>query len=154
MKKFNYIFLTFVVSICAYVGITASGYPKQDLSVGYGPGFYPLLLIALILFLCAILLLQTIFGKKVATETVKSMDWNTTLKKPTIFLGIMIMFTILLRIVGLWIDVFLFLVSAMLMMELSIKKAVLPAAITATVIYVIFVVMLKVPFPSGILFGG
>ena len=153
MKKFNYAFIAFVVGICVYVGITAMGYPEKPLSVGYGPGFYPLILVGLILALCLVLLLQTIFSKKVEEEQVKSMDW-ATLRKPALFLGIMILFTVLLKVVGLWLDIFIFLFCAMTVMELPPKKAILPATITSTVVYLIFAVLLKVPFPAGVIFGG
>ena len=151
MKKYNYCFIALVAAFCVYVGVTAWSFPKHDISRGYGPGFYPILLVAVILLLCVILLIQTFRKKPEEDEKIEGLDWQT-LKNPVLFFACVLGFAMLLRFVGLWIDAFLFLMASTLIMKAKFSRALMVSAISSTVVYWVFTTLLRVPFPKGVIF--
>jgi putative tricarboxylic transport membrane protein len=153
MKKYNYVFIVVMVAVCGYVILTAASFPTRTLKEGYGPGLMPMLSAGIILFLCLILLIQTILTKPEKEEKITGLDWKT-LRNPVLFIVSMILFMVLLKYIGLLLDTFVFMMLTTWIMKVKIQKALVVSLIASAVIYVGFGVLLKVPFPAGILLGA
>ena len=72
MKKKNYILLGCLAVFCAFVM-----YLMKEASAGYGPKFYPTILICVLLLLMLILLIQTLTNKGDVAEDEKGVQEGT-----------------------------------------------------------------------------
>lgn len=153
MKKFNLIFSAAMVVLCVLVILESRTFPEHSLAEGFGAGFYPIIVAIVIIGLCLVLVIQTLVGKSGAAEAIKGLDWKS-LWRPLFYVVCMALFAVLLQYLGLLIDSFLFVTATMLSMKVKVWQALLLAAATAVVMYVGFDILLNVPFPAGVLFGG
>lgn len=116
-----------------------------------GPGFLPLVLGVLLIFISLILLGQAwkaYLAKKTESFSFLSAGW----KKIVYTILILLFATFSFEKIGYLITVFLFIFFLMLQTEFrSPKKMLLTAFFTALGVYLIFILLLKQPFPRGFL---
>ena len=151
MKKYDNIFLIFVLALCAYVGITAMGYPKATIESGFGPGFYPLILVSILIFLCIVQFIVTNNPKKQNDESKRILLASIII--PVIFIISNIIFVLFFSTLGFIISAFMLLVINMRAMKLEWKKNIPISLGTTLIIYAVFSMVLRVPLPKGILRG-
>jgi putative tricarboxylic transport membrane protein len=152
MKKSNFAFIAVILAIISYVGYTALGYPKAGVESGFGSGIYPLVLVAVIFVLCMVLLFMTIYSKKIAEQTV-DFRWET-LQTPLILTIAILVFALLLERIGFLLDGFFLLFVALKAMKASWKATIITTFVAGSVIYSIFALLLKIPLPTGTIWGG
>jgi putative tricarboxylic transport membrane protein len=146
-KAIDFVFVGAMVALSLYVGITASRYPKADISEGFGPGIYPILL-AVIIFLLAVLLL-VITIRKNDTAKVEGFDL-ASLKNPGAFWGLLLLFCLAMKPLGLLLSSFLYLViTTRFLFRVKWRNVLLTSVIVPAVVWAVFVLAVKVPFPTG-----
>jgi hypothetical protein len=108
-----------------------------------GPGYFPLILGALLVGLGIVLLLRSIFGSK------DSHGWPMLQIKPVgIVLTSVVMFSLILRPLGLLMSTAVLVVLASTAShEFRWKEALLNAAVLVAIILVVFVYFLEFPLP-------
>ena len=149
-KIYDYIFAAVMAALSIYIFFTANAFPKAGMREGYGPGFYPMLL-AVIIFLCAaIVFFKTIRDKK-EDEKIPELA-PKALVKPGIFFGIMVLFCVLLRPLGLLADAFLYLIlSTRFLFKVKWLPSLILSIVVSVIVWFVFKVAMRVPFPDGTL---
>jgi hypothetical protein len=149
-KKYNYILSAVMITLSAYIFITANKFPKTGIDQGFGAGVFPILLSAVIFFCAAIILLQTIFDK---TENKKIDDLSLkNLKKPLVFWFFLITFCVLFKIIGFLADAFIYMMLAsVILFRVKLWKAFLVSILVPALIWCVFSVVMHVPLPFGII---
>jgi len=146
-KTYDYIFVAVMIALSLYVGITAYNYPRRDIVEGFGPGIYPMLIAAAIFILAIIQLVITIRSKD--NEKIPGLDL-ASLKMPAAFWGLLVLFCILLKTLGLLLDSFLYLlVTSRFLFKVKWRNAIITAVVVPIVLWLAFVYFMKVPFPRG-----
>jgi putative tricarboxylic transport membrane protein len=137
--------LTFIVGSFRYV--TWDRY-------GPGPGFFPLALGVLFSALCLVLVVANVRNKKdkvlelAASDTLALSSIGKTIAYMVLLFGFYLFFNRL----GCMVTIFLFMVITLLLFgKRSISVSLSLSALTAMMVYVIFVRLLGVPLPGGIL---
>jgi hypothetical protein len=149
-KKYNYILSAIMIILSTYVFATANKFPKADISQGFGAGLYPMLLSAVIFFCAVVILIQTIFEKAINRE-IKDFT-PKALKKPFIFWILLMFFCILLKPIGFLVDACIYLlVVCVVLFRVKLWKAILASIIVPGLIWLVFVVVMHVPLPVGII---
>ena len=137
--------LTFIVGSFYYV--TWDRY-------GPGPGFFPLVLGVLFSALCLVLVVANVRDKKdkvlelAASDTLALSSIGKTIAYMVLLFGFYLFFNRL----GCMVTIFLFMVITLLLFgKRSISVSLSLSVLTAMMVYVIFVRLLGVPLPGGIL---
>ena len=119
---------------------------------GFGPGVYPLTLVSAVIFLCIILFISTI---RLKTMNEKKIDFRWEgFKTPLVFIGTILLFIVLMKPIGFLLDTFVLLLITLKSMKTRWVPTILTTLIAGTAVYAIFVIGLRMPFPTGTLFGG
>ena len=139
-----------MIALSIYVMVTVSGYPKANIAQGYGPGIYPMLLAGVIMLCAIVVLIKTVIDKK-PTEMIADLSLQA-LKKPAIFWLLLLGFCLLLKPLGLIVDgiLYLFIGTKFVFKEKLIPSLIISVVVTM-LIWAVFVVAMRVPFPSGTL---
>lgn len=145
---------SFTVIGLALVGVLVLFFSRNlawgEYKTGYGPGFYPRILVIVLFILLAILFIQDWIKLKGQKEPAPVLE----LKYSLIFLGMMILYTVLLNILGFFVDTALFLVAGMVTLKAKVMKAIVVSLVVSAALYYSFGVLLLVQLPKGLLFGG
>ena len=160
MRKNNFILIGCLAGFIGLVFFFMRGLPYGEHTVGYGPAFYPTLLLGLLGLLTLVLLLQTLKSPKDVKEEKKEDEqkkafgiFDVSFRNFGFFLVLFLFYAITLNITGFIINSLLFLFIAMKYLKASLKQAVFVSVIVVAVIFVMFRIVLRVPLPSGILEG-
>jgi hypothetical protein len=146
-KTYDYIFVAVMIALSLYVGITAYHFPRADIEEGFGPGIYPMIIAAAIFILAIIQLIITLKSKD--NEKIKGLDL-VSLKMPAAFWGLLLLFCLLLKTLGLFLDSFLYiLVTSRFLFKVKWKNAIITAVIVPLILWAAFDYGMKVPFPEG-----
>ncbi len=136
----------------------AGTYPKKaEVTPVINPGFYPQLLALLLAGLSIALFIQALIqGKKQVEEEPEEPVWGT---KKGLFLflftiGILILYPFLLEFLGFAVANFIFIFFLIIALTEQAKQKILPilalTLILTGVMYLVFTVVLSIPFPRGI----
>jgi putative tricarboxylic transport membrane protein len=146
-KAFDYAFVAAMVALSCYVGITALRYPQADIEEGYGPGIYPLILAIAIFLLAMLQLVFTIL--KNDNEKIKDFSL-ASLKNPAAFWGLLLLYCVSLKTLGILLSSFLFLlISSKFLFRVKWVSALATAVVAPLVVWAVFEVGMKVPLPFG-----
>lgn len=138
-KEFASIIFLFVVSIFFFLG--ARGMEGDS-------GLFPKILSGLIFVLTCVELGEVLTNR--IKESKKKEERSP--RKLIYIIGLSILYVVLIKPLGFVVSTFLFLAGSMKLLEVKNKKlAVLVPFITATIIYVVFKILLKVQIPVGFL---
>ena len=153
MSKKDLVVGVLLLGVSAYTAYQASNLPIGRLGSPQA-GFFPLLLAALLAVLALIILGQSaIKGKnreknQVKTTFVEPGNW----KRVIVTLGTLFAFVVFFEFLGFLISTFLLI--AFLLWGSGTRKyseVALVASLTSLISYLIFIILLKTPLPSGIL---
>ena len=162
--KTSYILIAALAAFGVFVLFLMRNWKTAPYSSGYGPGFYPMVLVIVLFLLLVILFVQETLSdrnsRKISASAVEGADADeheftlSRAKYPAIMFGMMILYSILLEKLGFMIDTFAFLVFGMFLLKgRSALNIVLSAFFTA-ILYFVFGKLLLVRLPAGIFFGG
>lgn len=152
--------LIFTVSgLAAFGGLVlyfARNLDQGTYQIGYGPGFYPRVLVITLFVLLAVLFVQEwrAAGKEEEEESTKEKVKFNDIKLPLIFLGMIAAYAFLLTYIGFIADTFVFLLTGMLILKAKPLWSLLISAGITIALYYAFGVLLMVQLPRGLLFGG
>lgn len=133
------IFMLFIAGIYYYFIIQLP--PKA--------GSYPRFVLGLLLLFTIILGVKSFISKK---HDDKKNLFQGILPKQFLFIVITcLIYTAVLNIFGFFISTFIYLIVVMMGLKIKIKNACLVSCSFCAIIYLVFVIFLKVPVPSGIL---
>lgn len=155
-KKKDYfaaaIFLCF--SIALYYG-ASTFVVKKDTSIALNPSFYPQMLAIILGVLSIILIITTSLKKTDSKDEPMFKDRKSTILF-IITVALLLLYPILLSNIGFAVATFIFITSLTFTLSDNRKQKLfinLGVSLgTTTLIYLVFRVVLKIPFPSGILF--
>lgn len=159
MKKYNIISSIALIIFSIALYLYASTFPVREGRIAVlNPGFYPKLLAAVLGGLALILLISSLIQHAKTTKKF----WDGTSKNSLILLGItlgmLILYPIFLQYVGFTITTFMFILGLIFCLsdreKYGIPVIFVVSFATTTVIYLVFKLFLKIPFPRGIFFGG
>jgi len=141
------------------------GWEAADYTMGYGPSFYPKILIAVLFILLVILFLteglpkkrpesQTAPGVSGAAPTDERVFDRQRLKFPAMFAGMLILYILLWNVVGFIMDTILFSFCGMISLKGKPWISAVISVCFALVIYFVFSKLLYVNLPVGMVWGG
>lgn len=111
-------------------------------------GSYPKFVLALLLLFTIVLGIKSFVSKK--NDDKKNL-FQGILPKQFLFIVITcLIYTAILNIFGFFVSTFIYLVVVMVGLKIKIKNACLVSCGFCAIIYLVFVIFLKVPVPSGI----
>ena len=147
-KRYNYVFSISMLILAVCVYYSADKFPKGTMRQGFGAGIYPMLL-ACVIAICALsVLVRTIYDKTPDKEIEELKLKN--LKAPAAFFLLLMGFCILLRPLGLLLASFLYMfIGSKVLFKTKLWKSLLISIIVPSLVWAVFVLAMKVPFPSG-----
>jgi putative tricarboxylic transport membrane protein len=141
---------------CLAVGIffvaASFGFSIWD-RYGPGPGFFPLVLGCIFFFLSLSLFIMTLVSKAEG-ETVSAEDSLefSAIKKTALYLCLLVCFLLLFNRLGCLLTILFFMMGVLILFaRRPLKQSLTIAIFTSALTYVIFVRLLGVPLPGGIL---
>lgn len=156
MKKKDLISSIVFLILAGMLFIYSGTYPqKASGSVVLNPGFYPQMLSIILAMLSIILFVSTL--KKGKSDDQEEGIW-TTKKSIVLFvitLGTLLLFPLIMNFLGFATSVFIFLFIVITALTTDAKTKLLPILAVAigltAIMYFVFKVFLRIPFPAGIL---
>jgi putative tricarboxylic transport membrane protein len=116
-----------------------------------GPGLLPLILGILLIFFSLILVARGLRAYR-TQETGNTVSLPASWKRIAYTLAVLLSATVLFEKAGYLLSIFLFMVFLMLWTEWrNMKKVLLTALLTTLAVYLVFILLLKQPFPAGLL---
>ena len=152
-KKANYITVLIFAVLAGIIFYLMRDYPSGDISKGFGPSFYPTVLLCVLLVLLLILLIQTLTGKGLENDKADLLPLKQIVKPALILVG-MLAYAILMPYLGFIITGILYLFAVMMILKADWKKSIIISVAVTVIIYVAFRYVFKVPLPTGTLLGG
>ncbi|MGN1376989.1 MAG: tripartite tricarboxylate transporter TctB family protein [Dorea sp.] len=152
-KKINYIIIAIFLVLAGVVGFLMKDYPWSGITQGFGPAFYPTVLLVILLVLLLILFIQTLTNKGMEEEE-KKLPELKQLKRPALLLLCMILYAILMPYLGFVITGILYLFVTMRILRADMKKSIICSVAMVVIVYLLFRYAFKVPLPMGMILGG
>ena len=150
MKRYNLIFSIILIVIVVLIYQWSINFPENTPGSGLGPGFFPRILIIMMLFISIYLIATSIIKKK--KEKSVSVGFNVNkLKKPILIVCLTILYTITLNYLGFLLDTIIYLIITSILFGNKYLQSLLFSIIFTFLVYLIFKKMLRVPLPPGIL---
>ena len=153
MKKYNYGISVLLILISLLIISNSLTMNAAVSGTAMGPGVWPIILSAIMILLSVVQILQTIFIKKESEHTEPIKFKSPGMKRIYIATGLIAVFCVLLRLLGFYLSM-AFLLSAIMYLlgeRNKIKIAVITAGILVF-IFVVFVLLLDLKMPAGMLF--
>ena len=148
MKKISIGITIFFIALSAGVILIARTYPP-GVSGAMGPGFFPMILAGIIIFISIFLLKNTI-EQKDKDQTPSSLKINVTV---LLSLVILVFYIFVIGVIGFPIATLLFLFG--LLKFFKVNGYIFPVAVSActtVILYCVFTMFLSVQLPRGIFF--
>lgn len=141
-----------LIALAALVFIHTAGYPQAQMAVaGMGPAFYPRLLAGGFLVFGLLLVIRAV--REPATKAT-SFDARVLVMVGLVF-ALIVSYVAALHYLGFPLATLFFAVAFMRMLGLtSGLKVVLLSVLVTAILFTVFVVLLKMPLPSGVMIGG
>lgn len=152
-RNINYIIIAIFLILAGAVGFLMKDYPTSDISQGFGPAFYPTILLVILLILLVILLIQTVMNKGLENDKSQLPEWKQ-LKRPVLILGCMILYAILMPYLGFIITGILYLFITMRILKADLIRSIIVSVAMIVIVYLLFRYAFKVPLPMGMILGG
>ena len=149
MKKISIAITLFFIVLSSGVFFIARTYPP-GVSGAMGPGFFPMIIAGIIIFLSVLVLRNTLKHSDNTASSSSAVKINVTV---LLSLVILLVYILAMRILGFSLGSFLFLFG--LMKFFKTKGLILPVVIsvcTTVILYSIFTMFLSVQLPRSILF--
>ena len=153
MKKYNYGISALLILISLLIINNSLTMNAAVSGTAMGPGVWPIILSAIMILLSAVQILQTAFNKKEPGHAEPVEFKSPGMKRIYIAAGLIAVFCALLRLFGFYLSM-VFLLSTVMYL-LGERNKVKIAAITAGIlafIFVVFVLLLDLKMPAGMLF--
>lgn len=116
-----------------------------------GPGLLPLMLGILLILFSLILVARGVRAYR-SPQTELALSLPGSWKRIAYTLVVLVVATVSFEKVGYLLTIFLFMVLLMLWTEWrNMKKVLLTAVLTTLAVYLVFILLLKQPFPAGLL---
>ena len=156
MKKYNIAVSVILILMSAGILLLAKDYGDAVDGTAMGAGVWPSLLAVVLIILCVILILQSLFKKQAmeGDDAAAAPQFRTPgMKRVCIMALIMAVFCILLKLLGFY-PAIVFLMPAVMVLlgERSIPMMVALTAGTLVFVHIVFVVLIGLKLPSGMLF--
>ncbi|MFZ7101447.1 MAG: tripartite tricarboxylate transporter TctB family protein [Peptococcaceae bacterium] len=137
-----------IMAAISLAGITGSFSLRMVRGTSLGPGMMPLIYSILLLILAAIFFIQKDNSEKI--------DWKALMQPPVIegiiFYVLNLVMLLLFYLFGTVASMAIFCIAAQLMLKrMRWKKAVLFSVVWVAALYTLFVLVLQIPFETGIL---
>ncbi len=152
-KKINYIIITIFLVFGGIVWFLMKDFPSKGLEEGFGPAFYPKLLLGVLLILLVILLVQTLSNKGMEEEEIKLPEPGQ-LKRPALILLCMCGYALLMPYLGFIITGILYLFITMRILNANLVRSIIVSVAMIIIVYLLFRYAFKVPLPLGMIIGG
>jgi len=148
MKKCNYVIGVLGVVIAGLIMQAASAFPMEFTTNGPGPGFWPFALGTALFVSAAILLGYTLINKgEFEAQEVKLT--GPANKRVYIMMGLVLVFTALISIVGFYFASFVTIPCVMYLVDYRNKKGIALTTVgTVLFIYLVFGMLLKTQMPK------
>jgi putative tricarboxylic transport membrane protein len=152
MKRRDLVSSLFFLAVGGLFSIGSFNYSIWD-QYGPGPGFFPLLLGIIFSILSLLLIVSRLMKKHKGDEPVESDSLNfRIIRKTVIYLVFLFCFYFLLDRLGYLLTLFFFMMGVLILFgRNSIKFSLSLSALTSILTYLIFVRLLGVQLPGGIL---
>lgn len=150
MKKYNYIISVVMLALSGFVFLQASQYEVGS-SAQKNPAVWPLTLAAALAALSVALIIETLFSKDPEMKT-STINWASPgMKKVYIMLGLVVVFVVLMKLIGMLLALLLLIPAIELLMGCKNKVMLIamPVGLVAFV-YLFFVVIMKLTLPAPI----
>ena len=146
MKKYNFILTGLIVLFGIFVLILSKDFPEGFRGSGLGPGFFPIVIVVIMLVLAGLNLLEAFRMKD------KSISFSlSTIRLPLFLISSVVVYTALFSVLGFILDSLIFLFASMTFLKVKWLKALIVAVAVTLVLYLIFRTILRIPLPRGIL---
>ena len=150
MRLYNLVFSFVLIGISLMTMVWSRDFPGGFRGSGLSPKFFPQLIVIFILFLTTFVLIGTIRDTKR-----ESIDFTINkLTLPLILIAMITVYVILIQPLGILIDTIVFLFLSMIILKTNKKIALLLSVFVTAIVYLIFKLILHIPLPQGMLFGG
>lgn len=147
MVKANYIFSVFIIVLSISVIISAGGLSFTSASEGYGPNFFPNIVVLAMMILSVLLIIDS-YRKKFDEEVSFHLK---NIKLPAILILLTVIYTTVLSFIGFITTTTIILVIAMMLLKTKPIKSIITSIIITLILYAGFKLVLMVPLPAGIL---
>ena len=152
MKKANIVVGLIGICIGAYAIITAAGFPENQSPVDPGAAYFPTLMGALVIALCALLIVRSLMGKGAGIDEV--IPVSAGLKRTGIGIVMFILYCALFKPLGFVLDsIALCFFGMMLLQNKKYVQMLLVSVLTSVAIYIVFARLLGAKLPAGVLGG-
>ena len=155
MKKYNIAVSVILILMSAGILFLAKDYGDAVDGTAMGAGVWPSLLAVVLIILCVVLILQSLFKKQAMEgDDATAPQFRTPgMKRVCIMALIMVVFCILLKLLGFY-PAIVFLMPAVMVLlgERSIPMMAALTAGTLIFVHIVFVVLIGLKLPSGVLF--
>ena len=155
MKKYNIAVSVILILMSAGILFLAKDYGDAVDGTAMGAGVWPSLLAVVLIILCVVLILQSLFKKQaMEVDDATAPQFRTPgMKRVCIMALIMVVFCILLKLLGFY-PAIVFLMPAVMVLlgERSIPMMAALTAGTLIFVHIVFVVLIGLKLPSGMLF--
>lgn len=148
MKKWNYIVSLVMALAGGWVILNSMKYPVEIGTGDPGAGFWPIILGSVLILLSALLVAANLVNRKKeqSKEFTISLPAN---KRVYWFMGLIILFCVVIYLLGFLTAVLLFIPAAMYLLGVRNPKEMIGTSVISTAaIYVIFSLLLKTPLPK------
>lgn len=168
-RKSTYILICLLLAGALVVLFLMRGWETADYTMGYGPAFYPKVLIVALFILLVGLFLTEGLPKKPREEQAASENGDGAdcadsanerlfdlqrLKFPALFAGMLILYILLWNVLGFVADTILFSFGGMMSLKGKPWISAVISVCFALVIYFVFSKLLYVNLPVGMVWGG
>ncbi|HLR65994.1 MAG TPA: tripartite tricarboxylate transporter TctB family protein [Virgibacillus sp.] len=145
MTSINYIFSSAIFIISGIVIIYVFGLPAAEVTEGFGPGLFPLVISILMMVLSMSIIIQTFMDKRKHDDNNKA-DFKMMVL-PVLILGLVIVYSIFFNIIGFIISTVIFLFVCMLILQTKMLKSIILSIVLTVAVYMMFTQILGVPLP-------
>ncbi len=159
MKKKNLVLLVCIAVISGLILYWMKDLPMGTAETGYGPDFYPKLLLIVLGILGVILLIQTLLGKGDAAkkdedkEEADPADVRHRWLMMAVFAAMGVAYALLLNTLGFIVISIIMVFACMKLMGGKWVKSAIISVVAVVALYAIFKLGFKVQLPDGILGG-
>ena len=153
MKKYNYGISALLIVIAGLIIHNSLQMNESVSGTAMGPGVWPMILSVVLIILAVVQIVQNLLNKTGESEESPIDFKSSAMKRIYITAALVVVFAVLLKLLGFYISMAFLLVTVMLLLgeKRPIRLAAIKVGILAF-IYVVFVLLLKLNMPVGLLF--